>query len=123
MIEECKSTDQPIQDPTWQRTETGSIGRCQPGGKYQRLYKHLCALQAAEWRSSFGEIESVLGFELPPSARRHRQWWENQSSGKGHSHALAWIVAGWETADVDMAAETLLLRRRNRPDDRSQAQA
>lgn len=84
--------------------------------KYQRLYKHLCALQAAEWRSSFGEIESVLGFELPPSARRHRQWWENQSSGKGHSHALAWIVAGWETADVDMAAETLLLRRRNRPD-------
>ncbi len=81
-------------------------------GKYQRLYTYLSGIQAQEWRTSFGEIESIIGFGLPASARLHRPWWANQSSGNGHSHALAWSVAGWETADVDMDAETLLLRRK-----------
>ena len=85
-------------------------------GKYQRLYRHLRGLQAQEWRTSFGEIESIIGFELPASARLHRPWWANQRSGNGHSQALAWSVAGWETAEVDMDAETLLLRRRTRPE-------
>ena len=81
-------------------------------GKYQRLYTHLCALTTKEWRTSFDEIESILGFELPASARSHRPWWSNQSGGNGHSQALAWSAAGWETADVDMDAEVLLLRRK-----------
>ena len=81
-------------------------------GKYQRLHAHLCGLRTQEWKTSFGEIESILGFELPASARLHRPWWSNQSSGNGHSQALAWGVAGWETAEVDMDAETLLLRRK-----------
>ena len=85
-------------------------------GKYQRLYTHLCGLPAQEWKTSFGEIESIIGFELPMSARLHLPWWANQGSGDGHSQALAWSVAGWETADVDMDAETLLLRRRKRPE-------
>ena len=81
-------------------------------GKYQRLYTHLCGLTDQEWRTSFGEIESIIGFELPASARLHRPWWSNQSGGNGHSQALAWSASGWETADVDMDAETLLLRRK-----------
>ena len=82
-------------------------------GKYQRLYRHLCALEGQEWRTTFGEIEAVIGFELPLSARLHRPWWGNQRGGNGHSHALAWSIAGWETAEVDMDAETLLFRRTN----------
>ena len=81
-------------------------------GKYQRLYTHLCSFAAKEWRASFSEIESILGFELPPSARLHRPWWANQGGGNGHSQALAWTAAGWETAEVDMDSETLRLRRR-----------
>ena len=80
-------------------------------GKYQRLYSYLSSLQVSEWRTSFNEVEVVIGFELPPSARLHRPWWGNQRGGNGHSHALAWSVAGWETAEVDMDAETLLFRR------------
>ena len=80
-------------------------------GKYQRLYSYLSSLQVSEWRTSFNEVEAVIGFELPPSARLHRPWWGNQRGGNGHSHALAWSVAGWETAEVDMDAETLLFRR------------
>ena len=78
-------------------------------GKYRRLYTHLRDLGSHEWRASFNEIEKILGFNLPPSARRHRPWWANQRQGTGHSHCLAWRAAGWETAEVDMEAETLLL--------------
>ena len=80
-------------------------------GRYQRLYRHLRGLQGREWRTSFGEIEAIIGFELPASARLHRPWWANQRRGGGHSQALAWSVAGWKTAEVDMDAETLLFRR------------
>ena len=80
-------------------------------GKYQRLYTYLRSLQVQEWRTSFREMETVIGFVLPQSARLHRPWWGNQRGGNGHSHALAWSVAGWETAEVDMDSETLLFRR------------
>ena len=80
-------------------------------GKYRRLYTYLSSLQRQEWRTSFSEVEAVMGFALPPSARLHRPWWGNQRGGNGHSHALAWSVAGWETAEVDMEAETLTFRR------------
>ena len=85
-------------------------------GKYQRLYEYLCSLPAQEWRTSFGEIESIIGFDLPSSARRYRPWWANQGGSSGHSQALAWNAAGWETAQVDMDAETLLLRRKRAED-------
>ena len=80
-------------------------------GKYQRLYAYLSSLQTREWRTSFDEVEAIIGFELPPSARLHRPWWGNQRGGNGHSQSLAWSVAGWETAEVDMDDETLLFRR------------
>ena len=85
-------------------------------GKYQRLYTHLCSLLDQEWKTTFGEIEAIIGFELPASARLHRPWWSNQGGGNGHSQALAWGVAGWETAEVDMESETLLLKRRDGPE-------
>ena len=84
-------------------------------GKYHRLYTHLLRRPAQSWRTTFREIESILGFRLPASARRHRPWWANQSGGRGHSHALAWITAGWETAKVDMVGETLLFVPRGQP--------
>ena len=80
-------------------------------GKYQRLYSHLCSLPDPEWKVSFADIEAVLGFELPDSARLYRPWWANQAGG-GRSQAIAWMAAGWETAKVDIPGETLLFRRR-----------
>ena len=85
-------------------------------GKYQRLYTHLCSLPGQEWRATFGEIEAIIGFKLPASARLHRPWWSNQGSGNGHSQALAWGAAGWKTAEVNMDDETLLLRKDSCPE-------
>ena len=81
-------------------------------GKYSPLYAHLLSVrQPAEWPVSFGELEAILGFPLPASARLHRPWWSNETKGGGHSHALAWQAAGWKTREVDLVGETLVFAR------------
>ena len=79
-------------------------------GKYAALFRHLCAIETNRWRATFADIESLLGFTLPDSARVHRPWWANQTNG-GHSHALAWQAAGWKTSGVDLLAESLVFER------------
>ena len=81
-------------------------------GKYAPLYRHLLSARTEpEWRTTFGELEAILGFRLPDSARLHRPWWSNSKKGSGHSHALAWQAAGWQTREVDIEAETLVFAR------------
>lgn len=80
-------------------------------GKYAPLYRHLLAMSGPDWRTSFAEVEAVLGFRLPDSARLHRPWWANSAKGNGHSHALAWQAAGWKTGRIDLDAETLVFAR------------
>ncbi|MBV8799824.1 MAG: hypothetical protein JO208_08465 [Alphaproteobacteria bacterium] len=58
---------------------------------------------------TFGEIEALIGRKLPPSAYRHRPWWANEP--RGHSHAKAWLDAGFETEQVDMESRKLIFRR------------
>ena len=79
-------------------------------GKYAPLYHHLCERDGQEWRASFAEIESVLGFPLPKSARDYGAWWHNEEEGT-HSHARAWMAAGWRTQEVNPARGHLVFRR------------
>ena len=76
--------------------------------KYSRLFIHLVDRNDYKWRTTFEDVEEVLEFDLPESARNHRPWWANDES---HTHALAWIAAGWKTAEVDLAAKTLTFER------------
>ncbi|MEJ0051701.1 MAG: hypothetical protein WDN02_10955 [Methylovirgula sp.] len=76
-------------------------------GKYAPLHSYLAGLTGLEWRATFGDIERILGFSLPDSARIHRPWWANQGQRGGHSHALAWEMASWKTSQVDMVNETI----------------
>jgi hypothetical protein len=84
-------------------------------GKYAPLYKYLRALKVEEWRTNFQQLEQILEFTLPDSARIHRPWWANQGERGGHSHALAWEMAGWRTSQVDMPGETLVFVRVQNP--------
>ena len=77
-------------------------------GKYAPLYRYLSVRPGSPWRTTFVEIEAILGFDLPDSARLYRPWWSNQKRDGGHSHALAWRAAGWKTRQVDLEAETLV---------------
>lgn len=56
-------------------------------------------------RLSFAEITDILGFSLPASARKHQAWWSN--TREGHSHAAAWLDAGWKTEMLDLADERI----------------
>ena len=57
----------------------------------------------------FREIEDVLGFALPASARSYPAWWENDPSPGRHSSA--WLLAGWKTEEVDLGGEKVTFRR------------
>ena len=80
-------------------------------GKYGRLFMCLMARDDYNWRTTFEEIEKVLRFNLPRSARLYSAWWANEEPGGRHTHALAWTAAGWKVAEVDMEAETLTFQR------------
>lgn len=79
-------------------------------GKYEPLAAHLGEERDHVWVASFSEIESVLGFSLPPSAHNHREWWGNQRGG-GHSQARGWQEAGWQVWKVDLPAKRVEFRR------------
>lgn len=62
---------------------------------------------------AFRDIEKVLGFALPPSARRHQAWWANNVGT--HVNARAWREAGWKTSRVDLASERVVFVRESAP--------
>lgn len=80
------------------------------GGKYGPLYDWLggLAIRASSGyriEQRFGDLQELLGDELPPSAFEHQAWWANDVS-RGR-HARAWMRAGWKVDDVDFANETV----------------
>jgi hypothetical protein len=81
--------------------------------KFAPLTGYLRSLPSTECRMSFQEVEEVLGFQLPPSARRHRPWWSNNP----HNSAMtkAWLAAEFRTERVDMERETLVFRKSKPP--------
>jgi hypothetical protein len=86
--------------------------------KYDSLSRYLAA-QDSKVTLTFDAIERILGFALPRSARRHPAWWSNGS----HSHvqAAAWLNAGFETAEVDIAGERISFLPRLRPEGSEQS--
>jgi hypothetical protein len=77
---------------------------------YQPLAQYLTQNGSDSILMTFQDVESVIGRKLPPSAYRHRPWWANEA--RGHSHAKAWLDAGYETEQVDMQGRKLVFRRR-----------
>lgn len=77
--------------------------------KYESLPQFLASAHGATKRLSFAEIERILGFKLPKSAYEHEAWWSNNATG--HSHARAWLQAGWRTEAVDLAERKVTFQR------------
>ncbi len=93
--------------------------------KYDPLLTYLSQSRDETVPMGFSEIENVLGFELPPSSRRQRAWWSNNPTNNVMTRA--WLDAGYETVNVDMAGETLMFRKAHtapvKPSATPQAQA
>jgi hypothetical protein len=75
--------------------------------RYQPLSDHLAKLKPGEWRTSFTELEKVLGFALPQGARTRSAWWSNPDAG----HVTAWTAAGWAIDALDVKGEEVAFRR------------
>ena len=76
--------------------------------KYDPLSARLAGHAGPEWRASFAELEKVLGFSLPKSARTSKAWWKAP-------HSRAWTESGWEAAEVDQGAGLVTFRRAATP--------
>ncbi len=77
--------------------------------KYAKLSSFLEGLGTSSRRMKFAEIENILEFRLPPSARRYHAWWTNNPVD--HRQSIAWLSAGWQTEDLDLPGETVTFRR------------
>lgn len=73
--------------------------------KYTPLRVYLSGRSEAEIPIAFAEVETIVGFNLPPAARRYRAWWSNNPTNSVITNA--WLGAGFKSAEVDMANQTL----------------
>ena len=73
--------------------------------KYAPLGSYLRESGQEEIAMTFREIEAVIGAPLPASAYRRREWWANNPNR--HTHARAWLEAGYITSEVNMDGQRL----------------
>jgi hypothetical protein len=78
-------------------------------GKYEPLTEFLRKQRMEQVAMTFAEIERVVGFKLPQSARQHRAWWSNNPSNSVMTKA--WLDAGFHSEQVDMAGRKLVFSR------------
>lgn len=76
--------------------------------KYSRIADFLVAENKEYITLTFAEIEKLLGFSLPRSARIHRPLWANDKTG---ALSYGWMSVGYETYDVDMKNEIVNFRK------------
>jgi hypothetical protein len=77
--------------------------------KYLSLGEYLLDHKKDCIRLSFVEIEEILGFPLPKSARKFRTWWTNDRT---HSHAEnGWLSFGWRVSNINLVNESVQFNR------------
>lgn len=57
---------------------------------------------------TYSEMEEILGFELPKTAYRREQWWENNTMN--HTQANSWLNAGWKVERVNLGIDVTFVR-------------
>ena len=66
--------------------------------KYDPLEKYLSSCGLDSVTLTFGEIESIIGDTLPPTAYRRHQWWANSADEYNmHVQQKAWYGAGYRS--------------------------
>jgi len=80
--------------------------------KYYLLQQYLTNLPTSQrdMTLSFIHIERKINDKLPASASKYRPWWGNEKEGT-HSHAHAWMDAGWKVDTVDLSQKWVRFRR------------
>jgi hypothetical protein len=77
--------------------------------KYCSLGEDLLQRETDQVTLKFSDIEEILGFPLPKSARKFRTWWANDTT---HSHAVnGWLNYGWRVKEIDLHEQYVRLQR------------
>ena len=76
--------------------------------KYRYLANYLKESNKSRVSLRFEEIEKIIGFKLPNSARNHRAYWSNSTS---HSIALSWMSVNYETVEVNLTKEFVVFEK------------
>ena len=97
------------------------VGDAASRDRYSSLSGHLLSFRPEpEWRTTFGELEAILGYRPPDSARLHRPLWSSTKVGSGHGHSLLRMEAGLIAQEADIDAEAHVFayspRTRERPE-------
>jgi hypothetical protein len=79
-------------------------------GEYRLLHKYLRDRFANRLVLSFSEIEDILGFSLPESARLQQEWWATDTLTRESAQSESWTLAS-RTATVNMAAQNVMFER------------
>ena len=80
-------------------------------GKYKSLYQYLENRYANTVVLTFAQIEDLLGFMLPDSARVHQEWWAKADpNDTRHLHSRSWTLAS-RTATPNLRAQTVVFER------------
>ncbi|MCA1674864.1 MAG: hypothetical protein LC799_22620, partial [Actinobacteria bacterium] len=78
-------------------------------GKYRPLFDYLAARASDRVEVDFFEIDQMVTGGLPKSASAQRGWWSNSPA---RVQAKAWLAAGFQVTDVDLATTTVRFTRR-----------
>ena len=75
--------------------------------KYRGLAEYLLSSNETRVTLSYSQIEEILGFPLPVTARKFKQsYWANTET---HSYASSWMAVGYKTrVDVESDAVTFV---------------
>ncbi len=78
-------------------------------GKYTPLTFYLS--RKAQWTSwvklQFSRVEGIIGANLPLSATRNTEWWNNAKTTQGK----AWLSIGWKVKEVNLTEGTVIFTR------------
>ena len=79
--------------------------------EYRALHKYLAERYADIVVLTFAQMEDLLGFALPPSARVQPEWWADGDEAVTRSaQARAWTLAE-RTATPNLTARTVMFER------------
>jgi hypothetical protein len=80
-------------------------------GTYRFLHEYLDHRYADTVVLTFGQMEDLLGFALPPPARLDAAWWTNAAGeGAAHHYSEAWKLAH-RTARPNLPAGNVVFER------------
>ena len=69
-------------------------------GKYSPLTDYLQKAGKDQVTLSLRQLEEILDFALPQSARKHRPWWANHKVPHASSQSRSWQRAGYAVDTV-----------------------